>query len=116
MYVDPRAGRIRFRNYAETWGTTVMHGPTTRNLVERTLRLHVYPVLGDQQIGSIRTTAVQSLVTSLGATLAPRTVHLAYGYVNAIFQAAVRDKVIPASPCVGVRMPAVRGGPVEIRR
>jgi integrase len=114
QYVDPRAGRIRFQKYAETWRTTVTHGPTTRNLVERTLRLHVYPVLGDQQIGSIRPTAVQSLVTTLGTTLAPRTVQLAYGYVVAIFHAAVRDKVVAASPCTGVRMPALRGGPVEI--
>lgn len=114
QYADPRAGRVTFRAYAETWRATMTHGATTRDLVERSLRRHVYPTLGEQQIGTIRPTAVQALVTELGGRLAPGTVRLAYGYVVAVFHAAVRDKVVAASPCVGVRLPSARPQGVEI--
>lgn len=114
QYADPRAGRTRFRVYGESVRTTMAHGPTTRDLVERTLRRHVYPTLGDLPLNTIRSTTVQALVTDLSARLAPSTLKLAYGYVVAVFRAAVRDKVISSSPCEGVKLPAPRRRQVEV--
>ncbi|MGH4014351.1 MAG: site-specific integrase [Pseudonocardiaceae bacterium] len=105
---------MTFREFAEQWRTTAPHGPSTRDLVARRLGRHVYPALGDLQVGAIRTTRVQALVTILGATLAPSTVRVMHSYVVSIFRAAVRDKVIPSSPCEGVRLPAARPKQVEI--
>jgi hypothetical protein len=34
--------------------------------------MHVYPMLGDRPIGSIRPSAVQSFVSTAAGTLAPR--------------------------------------------
>ena len=99
QYCDPKAGRVTFRPYAEQWRITMVHGPSTRNLVERTLRRHVYPALGGLPMGSIRTTTVQVLVTELSGRLAASTLKLAYGYMVAVFRAAVRDKVLATSPC-----------------
>lgn len=114
QYCDPRSGRVTFRACAEQWRATAPHRATTTYLVARALEKHVYPVIGDLPIGAIRTTRVQALVTAWGVTLAPSTVRVIYGYVVSVFAATVRDKVIAASPCEGVRLPAARRRQVEI--
>ena len=114
QYVDPTAGRVKFRSYAEDLRAAMAHGPTTRNLVERTLRRHVYPALGELPMATIRTTTVQGLMTELAGRLAPSTLKLVHGYVVAVFRASVRDKVIAASPCDGVALPPARRRQVEV--
>ena len=104
-YVDPAAGRVTFRQYAESWRATAVHRPATRDRTETLLRLRVYPVLGDRPIGGIRASSVQSLVSTAAGTLAPSTLRMAYSVVTAVFSAAVRDRVIPSSPCEGVLLP-----------
>jgi len=106
-FVDPREGRVTFRVYAEGWRATAAHRQSTRDRVERTLRLHVYPVLGDRQLGAIRTSTVQAFVAAAAEVLAPATLRVAHSVVVAIFRAAVRDRVIASSPCEGVRLPEV---------
>jgi hypothetical protein len=105
---------VTFRECADQWRAAAPHGPTTTYLVARALEKHVFPVIGDLPIGSIRTTRVQALVTAWGTTLAASTVRVIYGYVVSVFAAAVRDKVIAASPCDGVRLPAARRRQIEI--
>jgi integrase len=114
QYVDPRAGRITLRTYGEKWQETAPHGPTTRDLVARSLERHIYPVLGDLPMSAIRFTQVQALVTSMGIILAPSTVRVKYSYLVSIMNAAVLDKVITSSPCGGVRLPEVRKKEVQI--
>jgi integrase len=114
QYCNPQAGRITLRKYGEQWQATAPHGPTTRDLVGRSLRRHIYPVLGDLPMSAIRLTQVQSLVTSMGTVLAPSTVRVKYSYLVSIMNAAVLDKVITSSPCEGVRLPEVRKKEVQI--
>lgn len=52
QYVDPAAGRVTFREYAERWRATQVHRPTTAAHVETMLRRHVYP--GSGTSGSAR--------------------------------------------------------------
>jgi integrase len=113
QYVDPRAGRITFRDYAERWRAGQVHRPTTRAHVETMLRRHAYPVLGDRPLSAIRPSDVQSWVAGLAATLAPRTVGTVHGVVAGIFRAAVRDRLIAANPCDGTRLPKVTPARVE---
>jgi integrase len=105
QYADPRDGRITFREYAEGWRADAVHRPSTRDRTESLLRLHVYPVLGDRPIGSIRSGAVQSFISAAADVLAPSTLRMAHTVVVAVFAAAVRDRKIPTSPCQGVRLP-----------
>ena len=79
QYVDPTAGRVKLRAYAEQLRATMAHGPTTRNLVERTLRRHVYPTLGELPMATIRTSTLQGLMTELAGRLAPSTLKLHCG-------------------------------------
>jgi integrase len=44
--------------------------------------------------------------------LAPRTVELVYRWVASIFKAAVGDRLIASSPCIGIALP--KGGDAEV--
>lgn len=104
-YVDPTAGKITFKAFAEEWRKIQVHRAGTAQSVEQQLRLHVYPVIGDRPVAAIRQSEVQGLVRRLGDKLAPGTVEVVYGRVVAVFRAAVRDRVITGSPCVDVALP-----------
>lgn len=105
-YVDPTAGRVTFGQYAQRWREVQVHRPSTAEKVESHLRLHVLPVLGGRPMAAIRPSDVQALVKGLDVALAPATVEVVYRYVSTIFRAAVDDRVIPRSPCSGVRLPS----------
>jgi integrase len=107
-YVDPTAGRVTFRKFAEEWRKLQVHRPGTATSVEQTLRRHVYPRIGDRPIGAVRTSEIQALVKQAAAELAPTTVELLYRRVVSVFRAAVRDRLIPTSPCVDIKLPAKR--------
>ena len=49
-YVDPKAGRVRFRDQAEAWRLAQVHRPSTRAHVETMLRRHAYPTFGDRDV------------------------------------------------------------------
>ena len=82
QYVDPRAGKVTFRDYAESWRAIQVHRPSTRAHVETMLRRHAYPVLGGRPLSAILPSDVQAWVRGLevGGTdrkpLAPKTMPL----------------------------------------
>jgi integrase len=107
-YVDPGAGRVTFKEYAEKWRLDqLQHRPSTAEHVEQVLRKHLYPAFGNRPLGSITPSAVQAFVTSLSAKLAPATVKINHSYLVSVFKAAVRDRIVAVSPCVGINLPQV---------
>jgi integrase len=112
-YVDPAAGRVTFRSFAEQWRAAQVHRSGTASQIETHLRRHVYPRIGSRPIGAIRQSEIQSLVKALGiesdgrAPLAPSTVGLVYVWVATIFGAAVSDRVIAQSPCRQIKLPSI---------
>lgn len=103
QYVDPRAGRVTFCEYAEQWRAAQVHRPSSAAHVETMLRRHAYPAFGDRPIGTIRPSEIQAWVK--GSPLAPTTVHVLHGIVGAVFRAAIRDRLIPSSPCEQTKLP-----------
>ncbi len=69
----------------------------------------MYPVIGDRPIAAIRTSEIQGLVRQMETTLAASTVGVVYGRVVAVFRAAMRDRILAVSPCVGVKLPRSSG-------
>lgn len=65
QYVNPKAGQVTVREYAEQWRAAQAHREGTVVQVEGILRRHVYPVLGDRPISSVLPSDVQSLVKRL---------------------------------------------------
>jgi integrase len=109
-YVDPKAGQVTFRVYAEQWRVAQVHRPSTRRHVETMLRRHAYPTLGDKPLSSVLPSDVQTWVRRLGddtdsAALAPRTIGVLHSIVSSVLRAAVRDRRIVANPCDGTRLP-----------
>ncbi len=109
MYVDPAGGRTLFQEYAERWRSVQVHRTGTTTQVETYLRLNAYPQLGTRQLGAIRRSDVQAWVKELTGVLAPRSVELAYRWVATIFKAAVGDRLIASSPCIGITLPKCTG-------
>jgi integrase len=105
VYIDPDAGKTTFKEYAEAWRIAQVHRASTATSVEQQLRLHVYPTIGERRLSSVRPSDIQALVRGLGEVLAPGTVEAVYGRVAAVFNAAVRDRLIASSPCVEVKRP-----------
>jgi integrase len=107
-YVDPSAGKITLKSYAENWRTSqVQHRTNTATLVEGHLRVHVYPTLGARPLGSIRPSEVQAWVKDLSEHLQPATVRLVFGYLGSVMRAAVDDRVITRNPCQRIKLPKV---------
>lgn len=104
-YVAADLGRMSFAEYAQEWARIQQHRPGTADLVERHLRRHLLPVLGSRPLGAVRPSEVQAFVKGLSEQLSPSTVAVVYSRVAAIFAAAVRDRRIPSTPCVGITLP-----------
>jgi len=102
-YIDPKAGRTTFAEYAERWRAVQVHRPTTRAHVETMLRRHAYPVFGARSLNSIRPSEVQAWAHGLALT--PSSAEVCFRYVAAVFKAAASDRLIASSPCAGIRLP-----------
>ena len=113
QYVDPKAGKQTFRQYAEQWRAIQPHRPATAELVERHLRRYVYPTIGGLPLASIRQSHLQAMLKGLERDLSPATRAVAWRYVQTIFRAAVRDRCLAKSPCEGVPSPKVNRPRVE---
>lgn len=104
-YIDHQAGRITVKEYAEAWRTAKVWADSTGERTESALRLHVYPVLGDRPLGSIRPSDVQSWVK--GLKLQPRSVAVVASNLSSVMRAAVRDRLIGSNPCDGIDLPRI---------
>ena len=104
-YIDPAAGKVTLREYAEQWRVGQVHRPSTVAHVETMLRRHAYPTLGGRPLAAIRPSEVQAWVRRLSEDLQPATVAVIHGVVAAVFKSTVRDRVINTSPCEGVKLP-----------
>lgn len=112
-YIDPAAGRETFKAYAERWREVQQHRPATAALYERVLRLHVYPVLGDRSLKSVRHSDAQAFVTAMSAKLSDSAARQAHAITRTIFRSAVADRLIPSTPFERIQLPKVARGKVE---
>ena len=114
-YVVPNAGKVTFKEYAESWRTSQVFRPSTAALVELALRKRVYPVIGAKALSAISKTMIQKLVASLNETYAPATVVVTYSYVSTVLKDAVENRRIARTPCVGIKLPEIVKKRVEPR-
>lgn len=108
-YIDPHAGKELVRVYGERWRSgQLQHRDSTARDVETSLRVHLYPALGNRPIGSIQPSDVQLWVADLTRRLAPSTVIKTYSFLATIMKSAVRDGLIAKTPCVDINLPKVQ--------
>ncbi len=102
-YLDPRAGEIAFRRYAEQWVAGQFADPNTTYQVRARLRLHAYPTLGHLAMQVITPSHIRHWLR--GLTVARSYQRTLFANVSQIFTAAVADEIIARNPC---RSPTVR--------
>jgi integrase len=109
-WMDPCAGRISVRELAFAW---VEADPTKRESTtareELTLRLHIFPTLGNLRIEQVGPQDVQRLVNAWSKGHAPRTVKRNYEVLRAMFGYAVRNDWLGRNPCRNIKLPRVEG-------
>lgn len=111
-WIDPAAGRTSFGAYARQWQQAQVHRGTTADQVDSNLRNHILPTFEHRSLAAVRPSEIQIWVKHRTEILAPATVEVVYRYLAAIFGAAVKDRLILRSPCVGVKLP--RPDPAEV--
>ena len=112
-FVDDRAGKVTFRDYAEQWRHGRVHDIVTAQRVEAVLRVHAYaaegtpgltlaggPALGDHQMRALakRPTLLQQWIKGLKLKLHQNTILKVITDVSAVFSAAVEDGIIVRNP------------------
>lgn len=107
VYIDPTAGKATVQSYAEEWRRGRLHRDSTAELVERALRLHVYPILGGKQMSQVRASHIQGWVKNRATVLEPSTLRVVYSYLVSMFRAAAIDRAIGYSPCQGIQLPDI---------
>jgi integrase len=111
-YIDPAAGSITLRRYAsEIWLPAQTFGPSTRETIERQLRLHILPDIGDAKgLGSYRLVQLASspsviqawirgLQTKTDRPLSASHIKLVLSTLSTVLNAAVADERINRNPC-----------------
>lgn len=106
-WVDPRGGAVTVREYAEKWRQGAGHRGQSVDTVERRLRVHVYPALGDRPLAEVRHSEVKAWVARLDASLAPWTAYGVHAVARSVFNSAVADKLLVESPFARVPLKGV---------
>ncbi|MFK0122717.1 tyrosine-type recombinase/integrase [Streptomyces nigra] len=110
QYVDPKAARITFQQYAERWIAGQTTDLNTRIGVETRLRLHAFPRIGARPLGSFRPVHIREFVRDLeNDAIGGAYARNIYANVRAVLSAAVDDGHLARNPCSApsVRPPVV---------
>jgi integrase len=107
QYVDPRAGRITFAQWAEQW--LLRPGKRANSVARDRQALEVFTLdLGPRPLSSITPMHVQGAVDARGQSVSPATLVRDVAAVRAVFNAAVDADLIARSPARKVALPRVR--------
>jgi integrase len=96
-YVDPDAGKVTLKEYADAWLEAQTFDVSTYDATELRLRKHVYPQLGHVELRKITASVARSWIRSL-AHLSRTYQSAIYSNVSSICAAAVDDDLIPKNP------------------
>jgi integrase len=109
-YVPPHAGQVTLADYAAEWTNRRHWRPATAERIERELRVHIIPTLGEWPLASLRRSHIEQWAASL--QLGPSSVGTVTQTLAAMLSAAVEDERLVRNPAVGARLPQVESAPV----
>jgi integrase len=98
-WLDPDAGKVTLRDYAEGWLSIRDLAPSTREALEMRLRKHVYPVLGHRTLAQLSANPelIQAWLAGLG--ISSSYAKVVFTTLSAILSSAVSSRKIASSPC-----------------
>ena len=107
-FVDPKAGRVLFRDAAGTWLDQHLGADSSIATYRSVLRAHIDPAIGGKPIGAIRREDIKALIAAMHRRgLSASRIGCAHLVISAVLAEAVRDKKLTESPCSGVQLPGV---------
>lgn len=107
QYLDPRAGRVTFAEWADQW--LERSGKRRNSIARDSQALEVFMGdLGPRPLAAITPMHVQGAVDARARGVAPATVARDFSALRAMFNAAVDADVIGRSPCRKIALPRVR--------
>ena len=107
-FVDPKAGRILFRDAAGTWLDHHLGADSSIATYRSVLRAHIDPAIGGKPIGAIRREDIKALIAAMHRRgLSASRIGCAHLVISAVLAEAVRDKKLAESPCSGIQLPGV---------
>jgi integrase len=109
-WVDRQAGLIKLADWVVEYSERATHRRATTIARDNAVLDHwIIPAFGNRPLSSITPNDIKGLVSSMeNVGLAPRTVRTNFGVLRALLNAAVLDRKIAMSPCLGIRLPEVR--------
>lgn len=107
---DPARGRMRWSTWCEQWWPTRRMESGTANSQVSLRDLHVMPRWGDVPLCDIEHAALQVWVNELSKKLSASATRLCYYQLSASMKAAV-PRMLPYTPCVGVKLPTLPSAP-----
>jgi integrase len=111
----PIGDRLTFGAYAETWieRKRLKLAERTHTRYAGILRVHAIPTLGKVPLSKLRWEAIDLLLTSKGATLAPRTVHHLRAVIRSVLQSALKERLVRVNEAALTDAPRVTKTPVR---
>jgi len=107
-FVDPKAGRVLFRDAAETWLGQHLGADSSIATYKSVLRAHIDPAIGHKPIGTIRREDIKALIAAMHRKgLSASRIGCAHLVISAVLAEAVRDRKLAESPCAGIQLPGV---------
>jgi integrase len=107
-FVDPKAGRILFRDAAGIWLDQHLGADSSTATYRSVLRAHIDPAIGGKPIGAIRREDIKALIAAMHRKgLSASRIGCAHLVISAVLAEAVRDKKLAESPCTGIQLPGV---------
>jgi integrase len=99
-YIDPAAGRITLRAYAENWRKNLVNDPNTLRRIDDHLKWIYKSAIADVPMAKLakRPSSVQQWIKSMEGELSPATIAVALGWLSSIFAAAIDDGIAARNP------------------
>jgi integrase len=111
-YVDPKAGKLTFREYYRNWRVSQVWATGTRRAMDLAAGSVTF---ADLPLGSLKRSHVEAWIKGMSTTsttrkkpLAASTIHTRTNNVRSVLRAAVEDRVITRDPSKGVTLPRRR--------
>ncbi|MFF2657412.1 tyrosine-type recombinase/integrase [Kitasatospora sp. NPDC058032] len=98
-WIDPNAGKVLFKDFSAKWVEERGLMPTTEELYQRLLRLHLLPTFGDLALNEITSATVRTWHAKRKQATGATTVAKSYRLLKSIMETAADDEAIPRNPC-----------------
>ncbi len=116
QYIDPKASRTTFQQYAERWIAAQTTDLTTRATVGTRLRQHAFPHIGSRPLSSFQPEHIRTWSSVLeSAGLAATYRRGIFSTVSSVFRAAVDDQLMVRNPCRAGSVRAPKASPGRVR-